>query len=153
MRRVTSTARAGAWPAGDAADKVTLGFEDRVRRRMRLVGESGDAFLLDLPAVVRLGDGDGLHLDDGNWIAVRAAPEPVVEVLCATPEELARIAWHLGNRHVPAQLMIHGVRFRDDPVIVDMVRGLGAKPVRLQAPFQPEPGAYHRHEQHGHHHG
>lgn len=153
MRRVLDTVRAGAWPKQQATDSVTLDFEDRVRRRMRLVGESGAAFLLDLPSVVRLADGDGLHLDDGSWVCVSAAPEPVVEVLCATPDELARIAWHLGNRHVPAQVMTHGVRFRDDPVIVDMVRGLGAKPVHFKAPFQPEPGAYHRHEPHGHAHG
>lgn len=146
MRRVTETARAGAWPVQKVIDTVTLGYEDRVRRRIRLVGASGDGYLLDLPAVVRLGDGDGLHLDDGAWVGVRAAPEPVVEVLCATGSEMARIAWHLGNRHVPAQVMSHGVRFRDDPVIVDMVRKLGAKPVHLSAPFQPEPGAYHRDE-------
>jgi len=153
MRRVIDTARAGDWPVTEAVERVTLGFEDRVRRRMRLVSDAGGAFLLDLPAVVRLADGDGLHLDDGAWIGVCAAPETVVEVICKTPDELARIAWHLGNRHVAAQVTSHAVRFRDDPVIVEMIKGLGAKTTHLMAPFQPEAGAYHRHDDNGHSHG
>ena len=153
MRRVVDTAHAGDWPATHAAEQVTLGFDDRVRRRMRLVSDSGGAFLLDLPEVVRLADGDGLHLDDGAWIGVRAALEPVVEVICETPDELARIAWHLGNRHIAAQITTGTVRFRDDPVIAEMIEGLGAKTSFLMAPFQPEAGAYHRHEHNGHSHG
>lgn len=153
MRRVVDTARAGDWPATDTAERVTLGFDDRVRRRMRLVSDSGGAFLLDLPAVVRLVDGDGLQLNDGAWIGVCAASEHVVEVVCETPDALARIAWHLGNRHVAAQILNHAVRFRHDPVIVEMIEGLGANTTRLMAAFQPEPGAYHRHEHNGHGHG
>ena len=153
MRRVVDTAGAGKWPATDATERVTLGYEDRVRRRMRLESDSGGAFLLDLSSVVRLVDGDGLRLDDGTWIGVRAAPEPVIEVACETPDALARIAWHLGNRHVPAQITAHAVRFRDDPVIKEMIEGLGAKTRFLMVPFQPESGAYHRHEHNGHSHG
>lgn len=144
MRRVVATACAGGWPADEADDSVTLAYDDRARRRIRLETDSGAPFLLDLAGTVRLADGDGLRLDDGGWIAVRAAPERVVEVVAETADQCARIAWHLGNRHVPAEIGGRRVRFRDDPVIVRMIEELGAACVRLEAPFQPEPGAYHR---------
>ncbi len=153
MRRVVDIAEAGSWPNTSNAEHVTLGYDDRVRRRLRLVSDSGRPLMLDLPSVVRLQDGSGLHLDTGEWIGVVAAKEDVVEVACPSPHALARIAWHLGNRHVPAQILPGAVRFRDDPVIVAMVEGLGATVVRLRAPFQPEAGAYHRHGQDGHSHG
>lgn len=149
MRRAAATASAGAWPADEAADTVTLAFDDRARRRIRLETDSGAPFLLDLADTVRLADGDGLRLDDGGWIAVRAAPEPLVEVTAETAGQRARIAWHLGNRHVPAEILPGALRFRDDAVIVRMIEGLGAKCTRIEAPFQPEPGAYHR-DGHGH---
>lgn len=145
MLRAVDSAPAGAWPADNACETVTLDYEDRARRRICLHCDSGAAFLLDLPAVVRLREGDGLQLDDGRWIAVRAALEALVEVPCDSPESLARLAWHLGNRHVPTEVRAGTLRFRHDPVIVDMIEGLGAKPVALQAAFQPETGAYHRH--------
>ncbi len=145
MQRVVDTAPAGSWPADSAADTVTLDYEDRVRRRIRLRCDSGSAFLLDLPSVVRLAEGDGLMLDDDRWICVRAASEALVEVPCDSPEGLARLAWHLGNRHVPAQVLAGAIRFRHDPVLVDMIEGLGNETKRLTAPFQPEAGAYHRH--------
>ena len=143
MRRVARVATAGRWPAAAARDSVTLAWDDRHRRRVRLVSDRGAPFLLDLERATALGDGDGLALDDGGWVAVVAAPEPVAEVRTADPRALARLAWHLGNRHVPAQILDGGVRFRDDRVIVDMVAGLGAAVVRLRAPFDPERGAYH----------
>ncbi|HJN22047.1 MAG TPA: urease accessory protein UreE [Alphaproteobacteria bacterium] len=150
MQRAVHSAAAGTWPADAAAETAALDYEDRARRRIRLRCESGFVFLLDLPAVVRLRDGDGLKLDDGRWIGVRAAPEPLIEVPCADPEGLVRLAWHLGNRHVPTEVYAGTIRFRYDPVIVDMVKGLGARPVALEAPFQPEPGAYtHKGHSHG----
>jgi urease accessory protein len=145
MLRAVESAPAGTWPAEATIETVTLDYEDRARRRIRLQSDGGLPFLLDLPAVVRLSEGDGLRLDDDRWIAVRAAAEALVEVPCDSPEGLARLAWHLGNRHVPAQVMTRAIRFRHDPVIVDMMEGLGATPVALEAPFQPEAGAYHRH--------
>ncbi len=145
MQRVVDTAPAGGWPADSAADTVTLDYEDRARRRIRLRCDSGFTFLLDLPAVVRLAEGDGLRLDDDRWIAVRAALEALVEVPCESGQALARLAWHLGNRHVPTEVRADAIRFRHDPVIVDMIEGLGAEPITLVAPFQPEAGAYHRH--------
>jgi urease accessory protein len=145
MLRAVDSAPAGTWPVDDASETVTLDYEDRARRRIRLTCDSGATFLLDLPAVVRLRDGDGLKLDDGRWIGVRAAPEALVEVPCESGQSLARLAWHLGNRHVPTEVRAGAIRFRHDPVIVDMIEGLGAKPVALEASFQPETGAYHRH--------
>lgn len=145
MRRIGRVAPAGRWPAEAARDRVTLAWDDRYRRRLRLVSDGGEAMLLDLDRARALGDGDGLALDDGRWIAVVAAPEPVAEARAADPRFLARLAWHLGNRHVPTQVVEGGLRFRDDAVIAAMVAGLGAPVVRLTVPFDPEPGAWSGH--------
>jgi urease accessory protein len=150
MRRATKVERAGHWPAEQAAAKVTLGYDDRHRRRLRLADDAGAPFLLDLAEACVLMGGDGLALDDGGWLEVRAADEPVVEATCADAAACARLAWHLGNRHVPTQVVGLALRFRPDPVIVDMVARLGARIAHLEAPFTPEAGAYGAH---GHHHG
>jgi urease accessory protein len=157
MRRVDHVEPAGSWPSGSAAATVTLAYDDRHRRRVRLVADDGGEFLLDLADALVLRDGDGLGLDDGTWLAVRAADEEVCDIACPTPEALARIAWHLGNRHLPVQVVAGGLRIRDDHVIVAMLEGMGAAVTRRQAPFDPEGGAYarghaHAHGGHGHHH-
>ena len=145
VRRILRAEAAGRWPAAAARDSVTLAWDDRYRRRLRLTSDGGEALLLDLDRARALHGGDGLALEDGGWVAVVAAPEAVVDVACADARALARFAWHLGNRHVPTQLLEGGLRFRDDAVIVDMLRGLGASVARLDAPFDPEPGAYSDH--------
>lgn len=142
LPRAERAAAAGRWPAAEARGRVTLAWDDRHRRRLRLATDGGEAVLLDLARARALRDGDGLALDDGRWIAVAAAPEPVVEARGPDPLFLARLAWHLGNRHVPAQFLDGALRFRDDPAIVDMAARLGARVARLEAPFDPEPGAY-----------
>jgi hypothetical protein len=81
-------------------------------------------------------------LEDGRLIEVVAAPEPLVEIRGADPHHLVRIAWHLGNRHLPTQIVGKGLRIRRDHVIEDMVRGLGARVIAIEAPFDPEGGAY-----------
>lgn len=140
------------------AGTVTLGYDDRHRRRMRLRTDQAEEFLLDLQRATLLRDGDGLRLDDGRWLAVAAAPEDVVDVHGATPQATARLAWHLGNRHLPVQILADGgIRFRYDHVIEEMVAGLGGRAARRQAPFTPEGGAYeggqgHHHHYHGHDH-
>lgn len=156
-RRATAVRPAGRWPAAEARDTVTLAFDDRHRRRRRYTGERGLDFLLDLPEAVALRDGDGLALEDGGFVVVRAAPEPLVEVTAETPERLARFAWHLGNRHLPTRIEGARLLIRDDHVIVDMLRGLGAAVRRVSEPFDPEGGAYGEHNRqpahpHGHHH-
>ncbi|HYZ33178.1 MAG TPA: urease accessory protein UreE [Crenalkalicoccus sp.] len=154
LPRATQVLRAGGWIERTAKDVVVLDFDDRFRRRRRLTGQKGLAFLLDLEEATVLRDGDGLLLDQvGGVILVRAAPEPLVEVTAETPEKLARLAWHLGNRHLPTEIQADRLLIRDDHVIVDMLRGLGAAVRRVDAPFNPEGGAYGEHNrQPGHHH-
>ena len=139
-----------------AADAVVLGFDDRHRRRMAMTGTRGLEFLLDLEPAVALRGGDALVLEDGRLIEVVAAPEPLAEIRCNDPQHLVRVAWHLGNRHLPTQIMAKGLRIRRDHVIEAMVKGLGARIVEIDAPFDPEGGAYaggghaHAPEHHAH---
>src|SRR6476620_6180617 len=142
------------------ADTVVLDFDDRHRRRMAMTGTRGLEFLLDLENAVALRGGDALVLDDGRLIEVVAAPEPLIEIRGSDPHHLIRVAWHLGNRHLPTQIMPKGLRIRRDHVIEAMVKGLGARIIEIEAPFDPEGGAYaqaaHDHAAHdqGHdHHG
>jgi urease accessory protein len=145
---------AGGWIERTAKDVVVLDFDDRFRRRRRYVGQTGLEFLLHLEEATVLRDGDGLLLEEvGGVILVRAAPEPLVEVTAETPERLARLAWHLGNRHLPTEIQADRLLIRDDHVIGEMLRGLGAALRRVEAPFNPEGGAYGEHNrQPGHHH-
>jgi urease accessory protein len=154
LPRATQVLPAGGWVQRTARDVVTLDFDDRFRRRRRYVGEKGLEFLLDLEEAIVLRDGDGLLLEGGGVVLVRAAPEPLVEVRAETPEKLARLAWHLGNRHLPAEIRTDALLIRDDHVIIAMLRGLGAQLQQVQAPFNPEGGAYGEHNRHhAHHHG
>jgi len=132
------------------ADTVVLDFEDRHRRRMAMAGTRGLAFLLDLENAVALRGGDALVLEDGRLIEVVAAPEPLIEIKGSDPDHLIRVAWHLGNRHLATQIMPKGLRIRRDHVIEAMVKGLGARVVEIEAPFDPEGGAYAGGHDHGH---
>ena len=138
-----------------AADTVVLDFDDRHRRRMAMTGTRGLEFLLDLENAVALRGGDALVLDDGRLVEVVAAPEPLIEIRGSDPHHLVRLAWHLGNRHLPTQIMPRGLRIRRDHVIEAMVRELGARVVEIEAPFDPEGGAYagggHAHAGESHH--
>ena len=125
-----------------ALDTVTLAYLDRHRRRIRLVAGSGEAYLLDLPRAHHLVEGDGLELEGGGYLRVRAAAEPVLEITAADPAGLLRIAWHLGNRHLPLQVTGERLRIRADHVIAEMVTGLGGRIIPRAAPFPPEIGAY-----------
>jgi len=101
-----------------------------------------------------MADGDGLQLGDGRWLKIRAAQEDVVQVKHDDPIQLMRLAWHLGNRHLPTEIRGNLLLIRPDHVIEDMLRGFGANLLRVRETFQPEGGAYgHRHKhQEGHHH-
>jgi len=145
--------------AGECRDEVVLDFEDRHRRRIALTGVKGISFLLDLAEVPDIRDGDALDLDDGSHIRVRAAPEQLMEIFADDALHLARIAWHLGNRHLAAEIGKESIRIRSDHVIADMVRGLGGVVREINAPFDPESGAYAKrgnghthHHDHGHDH-
>jgi urease accessory protein len=155
MRRAFAVHPRGTWPRNEAVDAVILAYHDRYRRRIRLVGASGAIFLLDLPRAHHLADGDGLELEAGGYLEVRAAPEPVFEIEAGDAAELLRIAWHLGNRHLPIQVAGDRLRIRADPVIADLVTLLGGRLSRHEAAFDPEAGAYsgapHDHADDHHH--
>ncbi len=158
MIRAGKVLRADAW-SDVATDEVVLGYDDRHRRRVLMTGVRGLEFLLDLPEATLLRDGDGLVLGDGRIVRVRAAPEPVAEIGAPSAEALTRIAWHLGNRHLPTEIAGGRLRIRRDPVIEDMVAGLGGTVTLAEAPFNPEGGAYagadphgRAHPDHGHDH-
>ncbi len=152
MKTATQRLPAGENFNGEIIGEVTLDFDSRRRRRIRLSMDDGDDFLLNLAEVATLRDGDILLLDCGLGIKVKAAAEAVVDVFCKDTAALVRIAWHLGNRHLPTQLMGEKIRIRQDHVIEEMLVILGANPVRLQAPFNPEGGAYGHGETDGHSH-
>jgi urease accessory protein len=151
MIRAIRHAPAGAWPEAAAAGSVTLPYDERHRRRIRLATDDGMPFLLDLARAVAMDEGDGLGLADGRWLRVRAAPESLVEVRAGSPAALARMAWHLGNRHLPVQIGGDCLRIRRDHVIIAMLQGLGAEVTAVTAPFAPERGAYAGGQGHHHH--
>ena len=107
-----------------------------------MTGTRGLDFLLDLEHAVALRSGDALVLEDLRLIEVVAAPEPLLEIRGSDPLHLHRVAWHLGNRHLPTQIMPKALRIRRDHVIERLVRGLGARVTEIEAPFDPEGGAY-----------
>jgi urease accessory protein len=152
MRRATDIRLAGTWNATAAIDRVVLDADERHRRRIMLTGERGTKFLLDLSRATALRDGDGLVLEDGTVVRIAGKPEPLVEIAAASAHELARLAWHIGNRHTDVQVVGDKLRIRRDHVLEEMLRGLGARLTPLEAPFDPEPGAYgHGHDHdHGH---
>lgn len=135
---------------------VVLAHDERHLRRRLLTLEDGGEVLVDLPAAIVLEDGDALVLEDGSLILVAAAPEPLYEVTARDANHLAKLCWHLGNRHLPAQIEESRILIGRDHVIRDMLLGLGATVEEIAAPFSPERGAYHghghSHDHHGHHH-
>lgn len=164
MRRITAVEHNHA----ATSDRVRLDHDQRTRRRMVYTTESGAAILLDMLRPVRLRDGDALRLEDGALVHVEAMPEALIEIAAPSTAALVRIAWHLGNRHLPTQLLAGAdggvLRIRHDHVIAEMVEGLGGSCQPILAPFDPEGGAYengggghghhhHDHDEHDHAHG
>lgn len=137
----------------EPADRVVLDHDQRHRRRLNLVGEKGLSFLLDLPHATVIPDGAALILEDGREIEVVAAPESLAVITAKDGPSLLRIAWHLGNRHLPTELLGTQLRIRRDHVIEEMVVGLGGAVAPIEAPFEPEAGAYAGGHVHGHDHG
>jgi urease accessory protein len=109
------------------------------------VTDQGEDILVDLPKAVAMADGDALQLEDGRLLRVEAAAEPVVEVRHPYQAQLMRLAWHLGNRHLAAEIQKDFLRIRPDRVIEEMLHGFGAELAKVQVPFQPEGGAYGHH--------
>jgi urease accessory protein len=133
---------AGKWSGSAAVDHLVLTYDERHRRRLRYVASGGTTFLLDLPRATLLRAGDGLRLEDGRIISVEASPEQLSEVTAADPTALMKLAWHIGNRHLPAQLQPNRILIREDAVIVNMLVGLGATVRPVLEAFTPEAGAY-----------
>ncbi|TSD86587.1 urease accessory protein UreE [Mycobacterium sp. KBS0706] len=153
MKRFTAVVPAGGFDPAAVFDRVVLDYDSRHRRRIVLYGEAGTVVLLDLSEAAHLRHGDALKGEEGGLILVSAAPERLVEIRAGSQAELIRIAWHLGNRHLPTQLLPDALRIRTDHVVEEMVRGLGGTVTAIEAPFDPEGGAYGHGAVHGHHHG
>lgn len=129
--------RAGSWPRLATA-RVVLGYDERFLRRKRLVMASGEPFLVDLAETSNLLAGDAFELSDGRLVEVAAATEAVLVIR----GDLVRLAWHIGNRHTPCQIEADRLLIRDDHVLAEMLRGLGATVTETNEAFAPEGGAY-----------
>jgi urease accessory protein len=152
MSRATAVTRKLAVKADKVVDTVVLDHEDRHRRRIALTGEKGIEVLMDLEKATVLNDGDALKLEDGSLVLVKAAPEKLVRITAHNPKRLMKVAWHIGNRHTPAEIGEEEIFIQADHVLEEMVRGLGAEVSAVERAFQPERGAYDQ-GGHGHHHG
>jgi urease accessory protein len=138
-------------------DTLILPYAQRSAQKGFLFGVKGTCVELDFAEAVRLRTDDALLLDDGKLVEVVAEPESLIEARAADLPGLARLAWHLGDRHVPVQVLERKLRLKRDPAIETLLQSLGAKIVAIEAPFEPEGGAYAAavggHEHHDHHHG
>ena len=152
MIRSTSIIRRGAVDSDRIVDIIALDHGDRHRRRILLNADGGTAFLLDLDKANVLEDGDAICLDTGWLVMVKAAPEKLIEVRTSDPLDLLILAWHIGNRHVPAEITRDAIYIAYDHVLLDMLQGLGARVEIVERPFHPVRGAYHEHGGHTHHH-
>jgi urease accessory protein len=156
MIRATRIIRRDALRSGEIVDRIVLDHGDRHRRRLAMRGVGGLSFLLDLAEPAVLDDGDALALEDGRLVWVEAAPEPLLEIRADSPLGLKRLIWHIGNRHIPAEIADDAVYIGFDHVLAEMVRGLGGTAEPVERPFRPEGGAYAgeaaEHHHHGHHH-
>lgn len=159
MIRATRVLRRDTLTGGEIVDRVVLDHGDRHRRRVAMRGLGGLGFLLDLPESTVLDDGDALILEDGRLVWIEAAPERLLEIRAPSDHALKRLIWHIGNRHIPAEIGADAVWIAYDHVLAEMVQGLGGSAEAVERPFRPEGGAYsgghahgHGHPQGGHHH-
>jgi urease accessory protein len=152
--RVVAAAERGDRPV---ADTRILVYVQRGAQTLSLAGVTGGPYDIDLPAPARLRTDDLLELDDGRLLEVVAAAEPLLEARAADLTELTRLAWQLGDRHVPVQMLSNRLRVRREPALETLLAALGAKTTAIEAPFEPEGGAYasahaYGHGHHDHHH-
>lgn len=142
-----------AEPKAPASEKLELSFDTRCKSRLRTKLVSGEDCGLFLARGTVLRGGDKLLANDGRVVEVVAAPEALMEAVTGDPLLIAKAAYHLGNRHVAVHLLPGRLRFVADHVLGEMVRGLGLKVSEVEAPFEPESGAYGNHGGHPHPHG
>ena len=166
MLRATDVIRKAAFGGRIAIDSITLDRQARYRRRVLLQTDRGHELMLDLPEATYMAHGDALDLGNGTFVKVIAAPEALLQIHAHGAVELARIAWHIGNRHTPCEIGRDAIYIQPDHVLEEMVIGLGAHVHQVTRPFEPEGGAYggkgplveshhghgHSHD-HEHHHG
>src|SRR5476649_2329953 len=167
MPRSSSVITAGHRHCRLVADTVILNYAQRSAQQMTVTGVKGTVIEIGLHKSGHLRTDDLLVLDDGSLVEVVAAPEALIEARAADIAALARLAWHLGDRHVPVQVLPNRIRARRDGAIESLLVTLGAKVTLIEAPFEPEGGAYAQHEdpscdhhdhdhdhhhEHGHHH-
>mgnify|MGYP001346195482 CR=1 FL=1 len=161
MARATSVTASGSWK-GEPADVVVLDYETRSRRRGSVTGQRGTALEFDLEQTVTMRSGDAFVLDDGRFVEVVGKPEALMEVRPKDDADLVRIAWQLGNHHLPVQIAGRKLRLRASDQISALLAAMEAKVTAIEAPFDPEGGAYltavapaHGHDHDccgGHHH-
>jgi len=151
MTRAISHGHAGQYQ-GTPFARVTLAHDERHLRRKLLTLETGDQILVDLPMAIAFDQGDVLILEDGRMVEIAAADEALYEITAKNPIHFAKLCWHLGNRHLPAEMNETHIYIQRDHVIRDMLTGLGAIVTDVTRPFSPERGAYHSHGDNGHDH-
>ncbi len=134
-------------------DTVILDYAQRSAGRVTVTGAKGGAFDIDLHQPARLHTDDLLLLEDGGLVEVVAAAEPLIEARAADLPGLMRLAWHLGDRHVSVQVLNNRIRAKRDAAIESLLKSLGAKIALIEAPFEPEGGAYASSHDHAHGHG
>lgn len=134
------------------ADTVILDYAQRSAQQITVAGIKGASIDIDLNAPARLRADDLLELEDGALVEVVAAPEPLIEARATDVSALARLAWHLGDRHVPVQVLPNRIRAQRDAAIEALLKSLGAKVTPIEAPFEPEGGAYEQAPAHDHAH-
>lgn len=151
MHDIVEILAAGSWNTKEAVERFTADYEGRHRRRASLTLQSGERVMLELEHPRLLREGEALRLDDGRLVSIHALPEQLMEVTAHTPLHLLQLAWHIGNRHLPAAIESTRILVREDNVIAEMLHGLGAHVHRIEAAFDPEGGAYApRTHDHGH---
>jgi urease accessory protein len=163
MPRATRVLSAAERTDAEIIDTLILPFAQRQAQKGFVFGIKGTCVELDLAEPVRLRTDDALVLEGGGLVEIVAEPEPLIEARAGDLPGLARLAWHLGDRHVPVQVLERRLRLKRDPAIEALLTSLGAKLVEIEAPFEPEGGAYavpggeqhvrdHHHGHHPHHH-
>jgi urease accessory protein len=152
MPRATSVINAAHRHDRPVADTVILDYAQRSAEKVTVTGAKGTVIAIDLHMPARLRTDDLLLLDDGALVEVVAAPEPLIEARAANLAGLSRLAWHLGDRHIPVQVLTNRVRARRDTDVETLLTSLGAKVTMIDAPFEPEGGAYALSQAHDHHH-
>jgi urease accessory protein len=142
MPRVTSVLGPGHRRDRPVVDTVILDYAQRSAQKITVTGVKGGMIEIDLQQPAGLRTDDLLLLDDGTLVEVVAAPESLIEARTTDVAALARLAWHLGDRHVPVQLLANRIRARRDAGVEALLASLGAKVTLIEAPFEPESGAY-----------